>query len=405
MDKLEMKILNKIDKPIFICLVLLLIVGLMMIYSSTYKQDISFFYKQLIWVFISIIAFFLIQYIPLKMFYISSYLLFSFSLMLLGLLKWFNASYVERWIDIGFASIQPSEFAKLTLILTLARYLSNRYRDVNKTKVLAVSTLITLIPFLLVFIQPDIGTAIIYLIILVVSLYLAEVKVIYIFVLLTPLISLILSFFPFIWILYLFILGYILYLGKINILNVIKTVFLNVLMGGLSPILWNLLKEYQKVRILSYFAPNKDIHGFGWNLLQSKIAIGSGGFWGNGYLNGTQKGLDFIPQQHTDFIFSVIGEEFGFFGFLFISILLFIIVYRTVTLYPSIKSRFSKLLAGTIVTVTITQMLLNISMTIGIIPIVGIPLNFISYGGSSLLTSIVMFALLNKIILDRGNYW
>jgi len=400
-----MKILNKIDKPIFICLVLLLIVGLMMIYSSTYKQDISFFYKQLIWVFISIIAFFLIQYIPLKMFYISSYLLFSFSLMLLGLLKWFNASYVERWIDIGFASIQPSEFAKLTLILTLARYLSNRYRDVNKTKVLAVSTLITLIPFLLVFIQPDIGTAIIYLIILVVSLYLAEVKVIYIFVLLTPLISLILSFFPFIWILYLFILGYILYLGKINILNVIKTVFLNVLMGGLSPILWNLLKEYQKVRILSYFAPNKDIHGFGWNLLQSKIAIGSGGFWGNGYLNGTQKGLDFIPQQHTDFIFSVIGEEFGFFGFLFISILLFIIVYRTVTLYPSIKSRFSKLLAGTIVTVTITQMLLNISMTIGIIPIVGIPLNFISYGGSSLLTSIVMFALLNKIILDRGNYW
>jgi len=400
-----MKILNKIDKPIFICLVLLLIVGLMMIYSSTYKQDISFFYKQLIWVFISIIAFFLIQYIPLKMFYISSYLLFSFSLMLLGLLKWFNASYVERWIDIGFASIQPSEFAKLTLILTLARYLSNRYRDVNKTKVLAVSTLITLIPFLLVFIQPDIGTAIIYLIILVVSLYLAEVKVIYIFVILTPLISLILSFFPFIWILYLFILGYILYLGKINILNVIKTVFLNVLMGGLSPILWNLLKEYQKVRILSYFAPNKDIHGFGWNLLQSKIAIGSGGFWGNGYLNGTQKGLDFIPQQHTDFIFSVIGEEFGFFGFLFISILLFIIVYRTVTLYPSIKSRFSKLLAGTIVTVTITQMLLNISMTIGIIPIVGIPLNFISYGGSSLLTSIVMFALLNKIILDRGNYW
>jgi len=400
-----MKILNKIDKPIFICLVLLLIVGLMMIYSSTYKQDISFFYKQLIWVFISIIAFFLIQYIPLKMFYISSYLLFSFSLMLLGLLKWFNASYVERWIDIGFVSIQPSEFAKLTLILTLARYLSNRYRDVNKTKVLAVSTLITLIPFLLVFIQPDIGTAIIYLIILVVSLYLAEVKVIYIFVLLTPLISLILSFFPFIWILYLFILGYILYLGKINILNVIKTVFLNVLMGGLSPILWNLLKEYQKVRILSYFAPNKDIHGFGWNLLQSKIAIGSGGFWGNGYLNGTQKGLDFIPQQHTDFIFSVIGEEFGFFGFLFISILLFIIVYRTVTLYPSIKSRFSKLLAGTIVTMTITQMLLNISMTIGIIPIVGIPLNFISYGGSSLLTSIVMFALLNKIILDRGNYW
>ena len=400
-----MKILNKIDKPIFICLVLLLIVGLMMIYSSTYKQDISFFYKQLIWVFISIIAFFLIQYIPLKMFYISSYLLFSFSLMLLGLLKWFNASYVERWIDIGFASIQPSEFAKLTLILTLARYLSNRYRDVNKTKVLAVSTLITLIPFLLVFIQPDIGTAIIYLIILVVSLYLAEVKVIYIFVILTPLISLILSFFPFIWILYLFILGYILYLGKINILNVIKTVFLNVLMGGLSPILWNLLKEYQKVRILSYFASNKDIHGFGWNLLQSKIAIGSGGFWGNGYLNGTQKGLDFIPQQHTDFIFSVIGEEFGFFGFLFISILLFIIVYRTVTLYPSIKRRFSKLLAGTIVTVTITQMLLNISMTIGIIPIVGIPLNFISYGGSSLLTSIVMFALLNKIILDRGNYW
>jgi len=400
-----MNLLKKTDKPIFISLVLILIFGLLMVFSATYKQDISFFFKQIVWVAISIFIFFLIQFVPMKVFYISSYLLYFLSMLLLVFLKLLNASYVERWIDIGFAYIQPSEFAKLTLILALARYLSNRYRDVNKTNVLFISTLIALLPFTLVFIQPDLGTSLIFLIILIIILYLADVKVTYIIVLMTPLLSVVFSFIPFVWIIYLFVLGYALYLGRMNILNIIKIVFMNIFVGGLSPVLWGLLKEYQKVRILSYLKPHKDIHGFGWNLLQSKIAIGSGGFWGNGFLKGTQKGLDFVPQQHTDFIFSVIGEEFGFFGFVILSVLIFVIVYRTVSVFPLIKSRYSKLLAGAILTVTVLQMLLNISMTIGILPIVGIPLNFISYGGSSLFTSVVMFALLNKIILDRGNYW
>lgn len=395
----------KIDKLVFASLIGFYLLGGFMVFSAVCNQDLFIFYRQLLWMAVSMMVFFFIQIVPLKVFYISSYLLYFLSIVLLLFLKLMNASYVDRWIDIGFAYLQPSEFAKLTLILALARYLSNRRRDVNKLNVILTATLIAFIPFAFVFIQPDLGTSVIFLSILVFILYLADVKILYIAVLLTPLISVVLSFFPLVWIIYLLFLGFALYWGKMNILNMIKTVFLNVIVGGLSPVLWGFLKEYQKVRILSYFEPHKDIHGFGWNLLQSKIAIGSGGLWGNGYLKGTQKGLDFIPQQHTDFIFSVIGEELGFFGFIIITALLLAVVYRTVSVYPSIKSRYSKLLAGTIVTVLSLQMLLNISMTIGILPIVGIPLNFISYGGSSLITSTAMIALLNKIILDRGNYW
>lgn len=400
-----MNIFARTDKYLFLSVAGLLAAGLLLVFSATFGQDIFIFLRQAVWVLLSLAVFFFIQYLPLKIFYISSYLLYFFSVLLLLFLKWLNASYVDRWIDVGFAYIQPSEFAKFTLILALARYLSNRHRDVNKFKVITGAMLMTLAPFVLVFIQPDLGTSLIFMAILVAILYLAEVKVIYIAVMLTPLLSVILSFLPYVWIIYLLLLGYLLYLGRMNILSMIKIVFLNVIVGGLSPLLWSLLMEYQKVRILSYFEPQKDIHGFGWNLLQSKIAIGSGGFWGNGFMRGTQKGLDFVPQQHTDFIFSVLGEEFGFFGFIVVSLFLLVAVYRTVTLYPGIKSRYSKLLAGTIISVIALQMLLNISMTVGLLPIVGIPLNFLSYGGSSLLTSVAMMGLLNRIIMDRGNYW
>jgi len=192
---------------------------------------------------------------------------------------------------------------------------------------------------------------------------------------------------------------------RISILNVIRFVFINILVGGAAPFLWNMLKEYQKFRLLSYLNPQKDIHGYGWNLLQSKIAIGSGGFWGKGFLHGTQKGLEFIPQQHTDFIFSVIGEETGFLGFLFILLMLFIITARMIYVYPAIRNRYSKIVSSSMICLILMQVLLNIAMTLGIIPIVGVPLNFISYGGSSILTTVVMMAIINKVSKERLEYW
>ncbi len=400
-----MKQKNKFDYFIIIPLLLMIILGLMMIYSVTFEKNPEYFYRQLIWVFLSLLVFLSIQFVSIKIILASSYLLFFFNMILLIFLKLLSINNVERWIDVGFFYIQPSEFAKFTTILALGRFLSYRINEINTKRVLMGALLLTVIPFILVFIQPDLGTSTIFVFILIFMLILANAKISYVFILISPLISIILSFIPLVWIFYLFLFIIILYIIKINVFSIIKLFFLNIIIGGFAPIVWGMLRDYQKIRILSFIYPQKDIHGYGWHLLQSKIAIGSGGFLGKGFLHGTQKGLDFIPQQHTDFIFSAIGEEFGLMGFIFLILLILIIYLRIIYVYPQIKSKFSSLISASFISVIVFQMFLNIAMTIGIIPIVGLPLNFISYGGSNLLSSILMLGIINKIIVERFNYW
>lgn len=397
--------IRKFDLFIVVPVIVLMIIGLLMLHSIGANRDGDIFIRQMIWVVISVLLFIGIQYIPVKAIMASAYILFGLNIILLVLVKFINYEDIARWINLGFAYIQPSEFAKFTLTLTLARFLSNRMKAINTWRVLIGTMLITLLPLVLTFIQPDLGTSIIFIIIMITTLYLAGAKPIRILILMSPMLSIIFSFMSYIWIFYLILLAAFLYIRRNAFITILRTFVLNVIIGGISPILWNTLKEYQKTRILAFLNPQSDIHGYGWNLLQSKIAIGSGGILGKGYLHGTQKGLNFIPQQHTDFIFSVVGEELGFLGYIFIILLVSVLLVRTAYVFPAIRNNFAKIAAGTAVIAVAAQMLTNIAMTTGLLPIVGLPLNFISYGGSSLITSVLMIGVLNKVIRERFNYW
>ncbi len=396
---------KKLDPFIVLPLLALSIFGLLVLFSVVHNDSISIFYKQLIWFFISLILFVGIQFIPIKIFYISAYLLYFFSISLLVFLKVVNKAPVERWFDFGIAYIQPSEFAKVSLILTLPRFLLSRKEKKDSFLTLFVSYIIVLIPFFLIFFQPDLGTSILFIIILFLILYLYGIKFINLFILFTPILSIIFSFFPIFWIFYLFFIAFVLYFSKVDFIKLLKVFFANIIFGGLAPVVWNSLRDYQKNRIISYLSPQKDIHGYGWNLLQSKIGIGSGGIFGKGFLNGTQKGLNFVPQQHTDFIFSAVGEEFGFLGYLFILTMLSIILLRVLYNVNRIKSKYTKLVVYSFTIFIIVEYFLNISMSCGLIPIVGVPLPLFSYGGSSYLTTFIMFAIINRGIDERDRYW
>lgn len=396
---------KRFDPFIILSLLGLSVFGLMVLFSVVCNDSISIFYKQFIWFFISFFLFIGIQFIPMKIFYISSYLLYFFSITLLIFLKVVNRSPVERWLDFGIAYIQPSEFAKVSLILALPRFLLSMREKRDSFITLFVSYIFVLVPFLLIFLQPDLGTSILFLIILFIILYLFDVKLINLFILITPILSIIFSFFPLFWIFYLFFVVFVLYFSKVDFIKLLKVFFVNIISGGIAPIVWHSMRDYQKNRIISYLSPQKDIHGYGWNLLQSKIGIGSGGIFGKGFLNGTQKGLNFVPQQHTDFIFSAVGEEFGFLGYLFILTMLSIILLRVLYIVNRIKSKYTKIVVYTFTTFIIFEYFLNISMSSGLIPIVGIPLPLFSYGGSSYLTTFIMFAIINRGINEKDRYW
>lgn len=397
--------LKKFDVFITVPMIILIVIGLMMLNSIGAGTDNGYFVRQVIWVIIAFALYVGIQFIPVKAIIISAYILFILNIILLVFVKFINYENIARWINLGFAYIQPSEFAKFTLIIALSRYLSYRIKAVNTWRILIGAMALTMIPLVLTFIQPDLGTSIMFIVIMVTILYLSGARPIKILILLSPLLSIVFSFMSFFWIFYLVILIGFLYIRKTAFITILRTFVLNVLIGGISPILWNTLKEYQRIRILAYLNPQNDIHGYGWNLLQSKIAIGSGGIIGKGYLHGTQKGLNFIPQQHTDFIFSVIGEEAGFIGYIAIILMIVIIILRTVYVFPSIRNDFARIAAGTAVITIAMQMITNIAMTVGLIPIVGLPLNFISYGGSGLITSVLIIGFVNKIIREKFNYW
>jgi rod shape determining protein RodA len=250
---------------------------------------------------------------------------------------------------------------------------------------------------LLVLKQPDLGTSMIFLVILLSLLFWTGLSLYLIVLLITPLLSLILAFHWISW--GLFFLGLLIalfYLRPGRWLGAFVVV-LNLLFGIVTPILWNKMHDYQKERILAFLDPSRDPLGSGYQLIQSKVAIGSGGLLGKGYLNSSQARLEFLPMQHTDFIYSVLGEEFGLLGCSLVLLLLGYMLYRGIHLALKSRNNFSSLLAWGIITVLGFQSFVNIGMTLGILPVTGVPLPFVSYGGSALLVNWAMWGLLINI--------
>jgi rod shape determining protein RodA len=311
-----------------------------------------------------------------------------------------TAAGVRSFLEIGPIRFQPSELAKLTTILALARYLGTRPEDPATLRALVNPAAIVGVPFVLIILQPDLGTALAFVGILFAALFWAGTPIALLALLMSPGISLVLSFDPRIWTVsfVLLVLALYLYRYRLFLVESLAVVLANLAAGTISTPLWNSLADYQQNRILVFLDPSVDPRGAGYHVVQSMVAIGSGGLTGNGFTEGTQKRFDFLPEQHTDFIFSVIGEELGYLGTILTLLLFAVILYRLVRMAEGEADPFAGLVIFGIFGAWLVHVFVNVGMTVGMVPVTGIPLPFVSYGGTFLLMSWVAVAVAARLV-------
>jgi rod shape determining protein RodA len=314
-----------------------------------------------------------------------------------------SALGAQRWITIAGFNVQPSEFAKLGLIISLAALLHHRPAS---SVILTLRTLaITVIPWGLVFAQPDLGTALVFGAITLGMLYWGNAHGGWIILMLSPLVSGILLNIPLpfgasigLWIVWTIAMGLVAWLTLPNpVLSTILSVSVNLSAGALGHILWGLLHDYQRDRLILFLDPDKDPLGGGYHLIQSRIAIGAGQLWGKGLNHGTQTQLNFIPEQHTDFIFSAVGEEFGFIGCFLLMVGFWLLCVRLIKVANATQDSFGSLLCLGVFSMLVFQVAINVGMTIGLAPVTGIPLPWLSYGRSALLTNFMAIGLVESV--------
>ena len=346
------------DPYIFFSLFLLSILGLFFLFSAS-NADASIVFKQFIYVVVGFIVMILISQPDPDIFRRMSGLFLIFSLLLLGITYLFGPEIngAQRWVRIGSMSFQSSELLKLAVPIFLAKFLFDKKLPIQRKEII-ISLLIIFCCFFIVFRQPDLGTALIIACSGLLILFLSGLS----------------------WS----------FIGGSIILLIIS-----------SPFIWNiLLQPFQRQRIATFFNPESDPFGASWNIIQSKVAIGSGGLLGKGFGEGSQTQLNFLPETETDFIFSVIGEEFGFLGvLLLLSIYLFLLL-RCFYLALSARDRFCRLVIGGLSLTFAANLIINLCMVVGLLPVVGMPLPFISKGGSSLMSLFIAFG----IIVSMGTH-
>lgn len=358
---------RRIDSTLLMAVLGLAIICLLTIASATHANiegkpgQYDFVVKQGIFLALGLAVAIGSMYFDYRKLYRMVPFLYGINAILLLVVKFAGTSALgaQRWIQIGPFTLQPSEFAKLIMIICLARLLSNNKNGFQTWKSLLPVAGLMALPTLLIFIQPDLGTSLVFAAITFGMLYICGLK-----------------------------------------MQLVKRAFLAFVM--IFPLIWFfVLHTYQKTRILVLFNPNIDPYGSGYHVIQSKISIGSGGFIGQGLFEGTQSQLNFLPENHTDFIFSVIGEELGFVGAAFVLFLYFILLYRTIMISRASGDAFGSLLACGIFSMWLFQVFINVGMTLGIMPVTGIPLPFMSYGGSALLMNLMCVGILMNVYLRR----
>lgn len=309
----------------------------------------------------------------------------------------------QSWINILGFQFQPSEFAKVGLIISLSALL--HYRDASQINRLLPVFATVALPWVLIMIQPDLGTGLVFGAITLTMLYWANANLGWILLILSPLISAFLFNLAlpiwFIFIITMILIAWFTLPPRFKHLWSLVTLFVNYLAGELGHILWDLLKPYQKDRLTLFLTPEKDPLGGGYHLIQSRIAIGSGKIWGNGFLDATQTHLNFVPEQHTDFIYTAVADQFGLVGGLAVIIVYWLICWRLVMIALRSRDNFGSLLAIGVLAMIAFQTIINIGMTMGLAPITGIPLPLLSYGRSSLLTNFIAFGLVEAVANNR----
>ena len=406
--------IKKIDFIFLIPVLLIVVAGILALYSSTYSvvtsETSSLVYKQITWVIIGLIAMFVMIFIPIRVIYALSYPLYIFGIFLLVMVLFIDrdTSGASRWIYLFGFQFQPSEFAKITTIIALSRFLTESKISQNNIKDIVISFMIVSIPMILIREQPDLGTSLVFAAFLLPLLFWADLPIFSLFVIIAPFISIVAISLStsriYIFLIWMVILTVILYLAKKGILVTISNYIVNLAVGITTPYLWNRLKPYQQERIKNFLNPEMDPRGAGYQILQSKTAIGSGGFRGKGFLHGTQSQLRFLPEQQRDFIFSVFGEEFGFLGVITILGLYLIIILHGFNVASLSKNRFAGYIAVGISSIFFIHIFVNIGVTVGLLPVTGLPLPFMSYGGSAMISFLAMVGLLINISVNRLKY-
>lgn len=399
---------GNIEYTILIVTVLLLVISLFSMYSATYDAGASdYFRRHVFWMLIGLLLMVSVALVPFRTLQLFSYPMYGLSILLLiGVLVFGKAVAGSRsWFGVGTLGMQPAEFAKVGTILALSSYLWQRHVSVRQFKHIVVALVIVAVPAALVIMQPDIGTSLIFLAIVVPMFYWAGASSFFMLGITAPVVSAIAALFgttPFVLVVFLTLVT--LLLMRVNRLVSALVFSVTVLIGVSVQYIYNNLQPYQQNRIDTFLDPESDPQGGGYNVIQSTIAIGSGGIFGKGYLEGTQTQLNFIPAQWTDFIFCVTGEEFGFVGAFVVLSLFAVFLLRGVQIATTVKSPYASMLAIGIVSIVAVHIIINIGMSMGLLPVIGIPLPFFSYGGSHLITSLIMVGLLLNLYLNRKEY-
>jgi rod shape determining protein RodA len=401
-----------IDGPLVGTVAVLSLVGLAMIFSAVNTIDPDPFIagvwiRQGVWFILALVAFTLVSRIPQRWLEWVAMPAYVFGLVLLGATLIIGtgagtAAGTRSFIELAGFRFQPAEPAKIATILALAQYLSTRAEAPANLRDVVVPGVIAAAPLGLVLLQPDLGTAQAFVGILFAMLFWAGTPVPILLLLASPLPALILAFDARIWAVYIVGVMIALYLLRYRLFfyESVAVILANFAAGTIATPLWNSLADYQKSRLLVFIDPQLDPRGQGWNIIQSKVAIGSGGLTGQGYLEGTQKRFNFLPEQHTDFIFSVVGEEFGFVGVVLALALFAFVLWRLVRLAADTPDPFAGLVLLGIFGAWFVHIFVNVGMTIGLVPVTGIPLPFVSYGGSFLLMSWVALAIAVRVAHD-----
>lgn len=410
--KESMRILEdpmKQDWLFLISLFSLIGIGLSMVYSATANSNLpwygTYWFKQILHFVVGSTLSVAIVLVRARFWKNIAYPLYFVTLIGLVLVAG-GAGHVSkgagRWIAIGSFHLQPSEFAKIGYMLALSHWLSGHKVSLEKLHTFIVPGILFLVPFVLVLKQPNLSTALVFTAMTLAAFYWAGLRLVDVFLLVSPVVSIISSTSQMVWGALVILVFFLSVKRKLSIRLITIILALNISAGYVSYMAWTALEDHQRSRILTFIDPMRDPKGEGYQVIQSKVAIGSGGMTGKGFGEGSQTNLNFLPEEHTDFIFSVLGEQFGFLGCSVVLFLFFVLLVRGISICRFHADPFVNLVVVCSCTILFFHTLVNIAMTLGMMPVTGLPLPFLSYGGSFVLTCMILVGLLLNMRL-RGH--
>jgi rod shape determining protein RodA len=405
--------LPPLDWPMLIAALALLCIGIATVYSATTVPGAheGLWVRQLLWLVLALFAAWVATALHYRAYDSLAYPVYGISLVLLVAVLAFGTSAfgAKRWLELGPVRFQPSEIAKIATVFVLARRLSHPKVDLTRFKHWFPALLVALVPFALVAKEPDLGTSLSFPVILIAMYFWAGMPLGHLLLGLSPGLTLVLAFLlsprhVAFWLVAGSALAVLLVFVRPRRLLLATALSLNLAVAIATPAVKDHLHDYQVRRIETFLNPDQDPQGAGYQIIQSRIAIGSGGMTGKGWLKGTQKALSFLPMRHTDFIFAVVGEERGLMGALTVVLLYAVVILSGFRLAAGARNGFASLLAVGLVSALFYHVMVNILMTIGWAPVTGLPLPLLSYGGTALIVNCVQLGLLQNVALRRQEY-